>query len=332
MRLPRFKYAGPRTVARAVAVQKTSGKYLAGGTDLLVAMKEKTVRPELLVDLGGISRLKGVKRNRQDKALRVGSLTTLSQLQTDPLIRKHIPALSQIIALVSTWQLRNMGTLGGNLCLDTRCYYYNQPAFLKTRWEPCLKIGGKICHVVRGQTNCHAVYSGDLAAPLIALNASVHIDGKQGARKSTLKAFFTGGGIKPNILKHDEILTEVRVPELPEGAGLSYQKLRLRGTVDFPLLGAAVFLQLDGKDDKCRAVRLVLNAVGPAPVFVKEASGLMCGKRLSTRLIDAVAVAARKQVHPVDNIASSPGYRRQMIPLFIKKAFDEARERIRQEG
>jgi 4-hydroxybenzoyl-CoA reductase subunit beta len=330
MRLSRFRYTDPKTVVRAVAAQKTSGKFLAGGTDLFVAMKEKTIQPDLLVDLGGISRLKGVKRNRQTKELRIGALTTLSQLQANSLIQKHIPALSQIIPLVSTWQLRNMGTLGGNLCLDTRCCYYNQPFLLKQRWEPCLKIGGKICHLVKGKKICHAVYSGDLAAPLIALGTKVRVAGEKTTREVALNKFFTGSGIKPNILKHNEILTEVCLPELPARSGLSYQKLRLRDTVDFPLLGVALFLQLGSNNEKCRMVRLVLNAVGPAPVQVEEARELMRGKRISTKLIDAVAAAARKQAHPVDNVASSPGYRREMIPLFISRAFDEAWKQILQ--
>jgi len=328
MHLPPFKYAAPKTVARAVAAQKTSGKFLAGGTDLFVAMKAKIADPDLLVDLGGISRLKGIKRNRQTKELRVGAMTTLSQLQADPLVQKHLPVLSQIVSLVSTWQLRNMGTLGGNLCLDTRCCYYNQPAFLKRRWEPCLKIGGKVCHVVKGKNTCYAVYSGDMAIPLIALGARVRVAGAQGTRETALQTFFTGSGVKPNILRPNEILTELCLPALPVRASLSYQKLRLRDTVDFPLLGVAVFLQLDDRDAKCRDVRLVLGAVGPAPLVVEEAARQMRGKRITARRIDAVAQAARKMAHPVDNTAASPGYRREMIPYFIRKAFDEALEGI----
>jgi CO/xanthine dehydrogenase FAD-binding subunit len=143
-----------------------------------------------------------------------------------------------------------------------------------------------------------------------------------------LKRFFTGSGIKPNILKYNQILTEVRLPPMPAYAGLSYRKLRLRDTMDFPLLGVAVFIELEGKDGKCRDVRLVLGALGPAPLMVEEAPTLLRGRHITPKLIDAVSKAARRLAHPVDNTASSPGYRREMIPLFIKNAFDEALERI----
>jgi 4-hydroxybenzoyl-CoA reductase subunit beta len=330
MQLPPFEYAGPATVGKAVSAQRSSGKFLAGGTDLLVTMKEKITAPDLLVDLNAISRLKGVKRDNKSKELRVGALTTLTQLQESPLIQEHLPIFSQTIALVSTLQLRNMGTLGGNLCLDTRCTYYNQPSFLKRRWEPCLKIGGKICHVVKRKDTCYAVYSGDMAIPLIALGAKVRVAGARGTKERDLRSFFTGSGIKPNMLKYNQILTEVCIPALPENAGLSYQKLRLRDTIDFPLLGVAVFLQLEGKAGKCRDVRLVLGAVGPGPQVVEAAPKLMHGKRITPKLIDEVSRAARKMAHPVDNTASSPRYRRQMIPFFIKKAFNEALEKIKQ--
>jgi CO/xanthine dehydrogenase FAD-binding subunit len=183
---------------------------------------------------------------------------------------------------------------------------------------------------VKRKDACYAVYSGDMATPLIALDAKVGVAGAQGTHERDLRSFFTGSGIKPNMLKFNEILTEVRIPSLPENTGLSYQKLRLRDTIDFPLLGVAVFLQLEGKDGKCRDVRLVLGAVGPVPQVVEEAPKLMRGKRITPKLIDEVSKAARKMAHPVDNTASSPRYRRQMIPVLIKKAFSEALEQIKQ--
>ena len=329
MHLPPFKYAAPKTLTKAVSAQITSGKFLAGGTDLLVTLKEKVVAADTLVDLNGIVRLKGVKRDQKTKEIRVGALATLNRLKENPLIQEHFPIISQSVSLVSTFQLRNMGTLGGNLCLDTRCTYYNQPSFLKVRWAPCLKIGGKVCHVVKGKKICHAVYSGDMASLLIALDAKARVTGPKGMREINLKRFFSGSGIKPNILKYNEILTEICLPPLPEYSGVSYRKLRLRDTMDFPLLGVAIFIQMDGKNGRCRNVRLVLGAVGPAPVVVEAAPAIMRGQQITSKLIEEVSRAARKMAHPVDNTASSPRYRRQMIPLFIKNAFDEAMGRIK---
>ena len=259
----------------------------------------------------------------------MGALTTLTQLQENPLIQKHFPVFNRAVPLVSTLQLRNMGTLGGNLCLDTRCYYYNQPSFLKKGWEPCLKIGGKICHVVKRSNTCRAVYSGDMAGPLIALGARVNVAGMGKMKEIDLKGFFTGSGLKPNHLKFNEILTEVCIPLLPAHAAVSYQKLRIRDTLDFPLLGVAAYVRLEDNSGKCRDVRLVLSAIGPAPFVVAEAPKLLNGNRITPRLIDEVSKAARNAVHPVANTASSPGYRKEMIPYFIRKAFDEALESIK---
>ena len=211
MRLPEFRYVFPRQIGKAVSSQEKSGKFLAGGTDLFVSMKERISCPELLIDLNGISELKRIGWDKK-KRIRIGALVRLAQLKENALVLKHIPILSQTITLVSTPQLQNMGTVGGNLCLDTRCYYYNQSAFLKKRWTPCFKMGGKTCHVVKGGDSCHAVYSGDLASLLIALGASVKVIGEGSAREIALQNFFSGSGIKPNILKFNEIVSEILIP------------------------------------------------------------------------------------------------------------------------
>jgi len=328
MGLPKFQYIAPRKVAKAISLQKESGKFLAGGTDLFVAMKERIFHPELLIDLNKISELKGIEWDKK-KRLRVGALTTLTQLKENPIVQKDFPVLSQTVPLVSTPQLQNMGTVGGNLCLDTRCYFYNQSVFLKKRWEPCFKIGGKTCHVVRGGDSCYAVYSGDMASPLIALGAKVKVMGDRDAREIELQRFFSGSGIKPNILKFNEILSEILIPTPPEHSGCSYQKLRLRDTIDFPLLGVSVFMHLEGKDGRCEDARFVLGAVGPSPLVVEEVAQRMRGKEMTLTLIEEVSQIAWKAAHPVANTASSPKYRREMVRVLTKKAFDEAMEMIR---
>lgn len=323
MRLPKFQYVAPRQVKKAISLQKKSGKFLAGGTDLFVAMKGRISCPELLIDLNRISELRGIEWCEK-KRLRVGALSTLTQLKENPIVQKHFPVLSQTVALMSTPSLQNMGTIGGNLCLDTRCYYYNQSVFLKKRWEPCFKIGGKTCHVVRGGDSCYAVYSGDIASPLIALGAKVKVIGDGFAREIALKKFFSGSGIKPNILKFNEILSEIFIPTPPEHSGFSYQKLRLRDTMDFPLLGVSVFLHLGGRDGRCRDARLVLGAVAPSPIVVEEAAQLIRGKEITPKLIEEVSQIAWKAAHPVANTASSPKYRREMVRVFTRNAIREA--------
>lgn len=327
MSLPKFDYVAPKTLAKATSLQKRFGKFVAGGTDLFVAMKERILLPELLIDLNSISALKGIKWDKN--GLRIGALTRLTQFKENLIVQEHFPVLSQIISLLSTPQLQNMGTLGGNLCLDTRCYYYNQSIILKKGWKPCFKIGGKTCLVVKGGKTCYAVYSGDMAAPLMVLEAKVKIAGPNGTSEKKLQNFFSGSGIKPNILRFNEILTEVLIPPMPEHSALSYQKLRLRDTMDFPLLGVAVFLYLDGSDGKCRDVRLVLSAIAPSPIVVEGAPKLMREERITSKLIEEVSQVAQKIAHPVNNTASSPRYRREMVRVLTKKALYEALDRIK---
>jgi len=328
MGLPKFQYVAPHNVAKAISLQKRSGKFLAGGTDLLVAMKGRISCPDPLIDLNSISKLKGIAWDKK-KRLRVGALTTLTQVKENSIIQKHFPVLGQTVPLVSTPQLQNMGTVGGNLCLDTRCYYYNQVVFLKKRWEPCFKIGGKTCHVVRGGDSCYAVYSGDMAPPLIALGAKVKVIGAHAAREIALQRFFTGSGIRPNILKFNEILLEILIPPPSEHSGFSYQKLRLRDTIDFPLLGVSVFLNLEENNGRCKDIRLVLGAIGPSPLVVEEAAQLIRGKEITAKLIDEVSRIAWRAAHPVANTASSPGYRREMVRVFTRNAIQEALNRIK---
>ncbi len=328
MGLPKFQYVAPRKVARAISLQKESGKFLAGGTDLFVAMKERIFRPDLLIDLNKISELKGIEWDKK-RGLRVGALTTLTQLRENPIVQKQFPVLSQTIPLVSTPQLQNMGTVGGNLCLDTRCYYFNQSVFLKKRWEPCFKIGGKTCHVVRGGDSCYAVYSGDMAIPLIALGAQVKVIGDHDAREIELQRLFSGSGIKPNVLRFNEILSEIFIPVPLEYSGCSYQKLRLRETMDFPLSGVSAFLRLEGRDGRCEEARLVLGAVAPSPLVVEEAAQLMRGKEITPELTEEVSQIAWKAAHPVANTASSPKYRREMVRVLTRNAIEEALTRIK---
>ena len=327
MGLPKFQYVAPRNVAKAISLQKKSGKFLAGGTDLFVAMKERISCPDPLIDLNSISELMRIEWDKK-KRLRVGALTTLTQLKENSIVQKHFPILSQTVPLMSTPQLQNMGTMGGNLCLDTRCYYYNQSAFFKKRWKPCFKIGGKTCHVVKGGDSCYAVYSGDMAPPLIALGGKVKVIGDHTAKEIGLRKFFSGSGIKPNILKFNEILSEIVIPVPPEHSACSYKKLRLRETIDFPLLGVSVFLRLEKRDGRCKDIRVVLGAVGPSPLVVEEAAPLMHEKEITPKLIEEVSQIAWKVAHPVANTASSPKYRREMVRVLTKNAIQEALNRV----
>jgi len=190
-------------------------------------------------------------------------------------------------------------------------------------------MGGETCHVVRGGDSCYAVYSGDIAPPLIALGAKVKVMGGHSPKEIGLQRFFSGSGIKPNILKFNEILSEILIPAPPKYSGCSYQKLRLRDTIDFPLLGVSVFLHLEERDGRCKDVRVVLGAVGASPLIVEEAAQVISGKELTSKLIEEVSQIAWEAAHPVANTASSPKYRRDMVRVFTKNAIQEALNRVK---
>jgi 4-hydroxybenzoyl-CoA reductase beta subunit len=265
MSLLRFDYIAPKTVERAVSLQTLEGRFLGGGTDLFVALKQKLFRVKSLVDLNAIPSLKRIEWDEK-KGLSLGGLATLTRVGENGVVRKNLPVLSQAVEKVGTPQLRNMGTIAGNLCLETRCLYHNQPALLKKRWDRCLKAGGTVCHAVRGSDACHAVYSGDMAILLLALEACVEVAGPAGRKEMPLEKFFSGSGVKPNILDFNEVLTKVLIPRLPPRSGVSYQKLRLRDTMDFALASVAAYVRL-AEDDTCADFRLVIGGVAPSPII-----------------------------------------------------------------
>jgi 4-hydroxybenzoyl-CoA reductase subunit beta len=227
-----------------------------------------------------------------------------------------------------------MGTLGGNLCLNTRCFFYNQSQFWRQARPLCFKTGGETCHVVRGGDHCYSVYQGDLAPVLIALGARVKLAKKGGEWVMSLLDLYTGKGEEPIALELGEILTEVEIPApAPDcksgGSSLAtaswggdYQKLRYRGAMDFPLVGVAAVLNWNG--GSCARARVVLTAVASAPVVVEEASKLLEGQKPDEEVIARAAEAAYESAHPVANVGSTPRYRRKMVRAMAKRAIANA--------
>jgi len=319
--LPRFAYLRPATLSEAFSLGGDDTAFVAGGTDLFVRMKDRLCAPQRVIELKNIAELSGLTP-LPNGGLRIGAATTLSELadiaSTNPAWR----GLREAIELTSSPLLRNCGTVGGNLCLQTRCTYYNQPPIFRKRWPPCFKVGGDRCHVVKGSDRCHAVYSGDLAGPLMVLQATVTIASSRGSRQRDVADIFTGSGLRPTLLAADEIMTEILLPPLPPSFGFTYQKLRLRDTIDFPLLGISLFLEFDPARGarRCRDARLVLSAAGPAPLVVPDAGPLLRGQVITEKHAEPLGLLAKKIAMPVANTASSPGYRREMIPVLLRHA------------
>lgn len=330
MKLPRIDYLEAKTVKRACALlAKGDVLPIAGGTDLVPSLKHRVKAPQAVVNLKTIGGLDRITYSEKD-GLRIGALATLRDLQKNKVIQERYPALVQAAAAVGTVQLQNMGTVAGNLCLDTRCYYYNQSAFWRTARPACYKAGGEVCHVVKRSDHCWACYSGDTAPAFMVLGATVKIVGSKGERTIPLKQLYSGDGQNPIALAADELVTEVQVPAKAPYSGAAYTKLRIRKAIDFPLLGAAVFLQLDGKDGVVKEARVALTAAESQPLEVPQAAQALKGKKFSEETLAAAMEASYKKARPVDNvIGGSPPYRKKMARVFVKRAANQALERAK---
>lgn len=326
MRLPKFEHLQPEFLEEALDLLSEHGgeaKVIAGGTDLLVSMKQRLLTPRYLLNLKGLAELDFIKEDKEGKeGLRIGALTRLATIVKSPLVREKFPVLAQAAGYVSAPPLQNMGTLGGNLCLNTRCFFYNQSLSWRQGRPLCFKMGGEMCHAVKGSDHCYSVYRGDLAPVLIALGASATLAKKDSQRVIPLLDLYTGKGEEPIALEAGEILTEVEIPAPSASWGGDYQKLRYRGAMDFPLVGVAAVLNWNG--ESCARARVVLTAVASAPVVVEEASELLEGQKPDEKAIAGAAEAIYKAARPVANVGSTPHYRRKMARVMAKRAITNA--------
>jgi 4-hydroxybenzoyl-CoA reductase subunit beta len=319
MRLPPFTYLAPRTVDEAVRLLAEHGPRampVAGGTDLFPNMKRRQFEPEVLVGLAGIRDLAGIG-GRAGEGLRVGATTTLTAVAEHPEVARHYPALATAAGLVSTPQLRNAGTIGGNVCVDTRCNYYNQSWEWRRAIGFCMKKDGEICLVAPGSPRCWAVSSSDTAPVLWSLGARVRLVGAAGERTIPISALYRDDGIEYLTRRPDEILTEILLPPA-DGWRSGYLKLRRRGSFDFPVLGVAVAVRLDG--DTVRDARIVLGAVASLPREATAAGQALVGQRLTADVVARVADLAAGPAKPLDNTDYAHFYRKRMTRVFVARA------------
>jgi 4-hydroxybenzoyl-CoA reductase subunit beta len=319
MRLPRFRYLAPKTVreaARLLASEGPAAMLVAGGTDLYPNMKRRHQAPAVLVGLRRLEKLRGV-RGSAAKGLTIGAATTLTDLDESALLRTKYPGLHQAVHSISTPILRNMGTIGGNVCLDTRCNYYNQNYEWRRAINFCMKCDGTVCWVAPGSDICLAVSSSDTAPMLCALGARLRLVSKDGERSIAAADLYQRDGIQYLTKRPDEILTAI---DLPPAAGwrTAYRKLRRREAFDFPVLGVAVALKFDGPV-VCEA-RLWLGAVAPAPVDAAEAAAALVGRPLTEDSIDAASRLAYPRAKPVDNTDFGVRWRKEMARLMTREA------------
>ena len=319
MRLPPFTYLAPVSVGDAVKLMADHGPeamFVAGGTDLYPNMKRGQFEPSVLVGLRGIRDFAGVSGSPKT-GLSIGAGTTLSDVSSRAEIASHYPGLATAAGLVSSPQLRNMGTLGGNVCVDTRCNYYNQSYEWRKAVNFCMKKDGDICLVAPSSKRCWAVSSSDTAPMLWSLGASVKLAGPKGERVIPISALYQDDGIQYLHKQPGEVVTAIALPPA-DGWRSTYLKLRRRGSIDFPILGVAVALRMDG--ETVTEAAITLGAVASQPRPAPAAAALLVGQRLTPELIDSVADAAFKPSKPLDNTDLTHPYRKKMTRVFVARA------------
>ena len=321
MRLPKFRYYAPTTVREALKIKAdagSEGSYVAGGTDLYPNMKRRQQTPKVVISLSRVSALRRLRAGAG--GVTIGSGVPLSEIEHHRRIRRAYPGLAHAIAEISTPPLRNMGTLGGNLMLDTRCNYYDQNYEWRQAIDFCMKKDGEICWVAPGSPKCLAVQSADSVPILIALNARAVLASAEGEREVSVEDLYRNDGIDYLTKRADELLIEVRVPAA-DGWTASYKKLRRRGAFDFPVLSVGAAVRRDG--DSVIQARIVLGAVASAPVRAVRAEEVLAGRRFDVTAITEAAEAAAGPSRPMDNTDFSFLWRKEMTRKWVAGALTE---------
>jgi len=321
--LDAFELHRPRSVEEAVAIAAEhpgAVDYLAGGTDLLPNYKmHLNLRPHLIA-------LEDVRELRGRSATRIGAMERLTDVEEDAALRAAYPVLADAVGEVATPLVRASGTVGGNLLVETRCFFFNQSYFWRASLGFCLKADGDRCHVVPQKERCYATFSGDLAPALMVLGAEVEIAGPDGRRRLPLEALYDaeGDGIRRVHLGPGELLVAVHLPPDAAGARGRYRKLRVRPSFDFPELGVAVAGRWSG--DRVASLRIALGGVETRPRGFDALTGARVGAPLPDAEIARLAAEIERAVRPVHNTFLLPDYRRRMVGVYVRRAVTDVRE------
>ena len=349
LRLPKFEILKPTSVEETVdLIRSLDGetRFIAGGTDLNPNMKHGLFTPDYVIALGDVAELHGIQI-AADGSMRIGAMTTLTNVNESTEISSSYPALAEAAGLVSGPQLRNMGTIGGNVMLDTRCQWYNQTYFWRKALGFCMKKDGSVCHVVEGGSKCVAAASNDTAPVLITLNAELEFasapsslmsfgsaDPDNPVRASTttnvtrkripIADLYKADGIWNKNVAPTDLLVAIHIPAPAANHRSAYSKLRDRGSIDFPLFGIAVRLDLDDNNTITDAAVCAV-ALQARPWPLKKAASLLVGKTVGSNeyqeAVELVAALAAKQCRPMPNIPGDHEYRHAMVPVFTRRAF-----------
>jgi 4-hydroxybenzoyl-CoA reductase subunit beta len=332
MRLPKFSYRVPRTIAEAVKIVAdlgTEAQFVAGGTDLYPNMKRRQQMPQTVISVMRLPELNQVS-GAGDQGLVIGASVTLTEVCENEIIKRDYPVIASAARTISTPILRNMGTIGGNLLLDTRCNYYDQNYEWRKAINFCLKKDGDVCWVAPGSAKCWAVQSSDLVPVMVAIGAKFRFVSAAGERMVEARDCYKDDGIDYVNKRPDELLVDIHLPPT-NGWRASYQKLRRRGAFDFPVLGVAAYVRFDtsaaGEAPSLPVAdaQIVLGGIAPSPVQVKEAANALIGNSLSDDQIQAAAEAAYVKARPLDNTDFVYQWRKQMARQYTIRALEALR-------
>src|SRR5438094_2472513 len=341
LRLPRFRFVSPPSIEEAIHIRTehpATSMYVAGGTDVYPKMKRRQFQPEVVIAIGGLVRddfrggtlapladtLPSVAEEGPlplgplPLGLRIGAGATLTEVAEHPRVREGYRALSIAAGLVSTPQLRNMGTIGGNVCLDTRCNWYDQSLFWRTAEGYCMKTNPEVvCRVATSSPRCLAVASADTVPALMVLGATVHFEDARGARDVRLAEFYREDGMSPSTIRSDEVLTDVTIPR-EDGWRSTYVKLRDRGSFDFPIAAVAAAVRWDGR--AIADARVAITALSSRPIIIDAARAALIGTRLEDEAIAAAADAVHTTARPMDNTSGTLSQRKRASRVLTERA------------
>lgn len=347
MRLPKFEYRTPRTIAEAVKIVADAGpdaQFVAGGTDLYPNMKRRQQTPKTVISVMRLGELNQINGDGKS-GISIGASVTLSAICENEILRRDYPVIASAARTISTPILRNMGTIGGNLLLDTRCNYYDQNYEWRKGINFCLKKDGDICWVAPGSSKCWAVQSSDLVPVMVAIGAKFRLASKLGERMVEAAEFYNDDGIDYLKKRADELLVDIHLPPT-NGWRASYQKLRRRGAFDFPVLGVAAYVRLRTASTSRRIAsptlaneapatardsqtvidaKIVLGGIAPSPLNIQDAAKALIGNPLNDDRIQAAAEAAYVKARPLDNTDFVYQWRKQMARQYTIRALEELR-------
>ncbi|MDE0539257.1 MAG: 4-hydroxybenzoyl-CoA reductase subunit beta [Rhodospirillales bacterium] len=318
--MPDFKLHRPDNIEDAVKLraEEPDALFVAGGTDMIVNVRRGIEQPKHLIDITAIEELKSILRDGD--GLHIGAGVSLKELQSNADVLRDYPAVGEAARAVAGPTHQEYGTVGGNLCLDTRCLFYNQSEWWRQSNDYCLKERGDTCHVAPGGKRCFAAFSGDMAPSMLVYGAEIDVAGPNGRRRMPLTDLYRNDGMAHLTLEAGDMLTAVHLPKALAGSPSRYEKARVRGSIDFPLAGAAVRLEMDGKTVKDFVV--ALTAVNPYPQIAKGTDAYV-GRELTDEALDEIRELVRKQAKPMRTTTVAPWYRRRVVGALARRRTEE---------